>query len=40
MIFLKSNELIDIDKILKLQKEAQELYEFCEKEIKKVEEKK
>ena len=35
---LKDEELIDIDKIVSLQKEAKQLYDFCEKELKKVEE--
>ena len=34
---LISEEILDIDKILKLQQEAEKNYKICEKELKKVE---
>ncbi len=33
---LENEEIIDVDKLIELQKEAKELYEFCESKIKKL----
>ena len=33
---LKSDEIIDVNVILKLQKEAKKMYDFCKKELKKL----
>lgn len=35
---LKSKDIIWVDEIIKLQKESKELYDFCDKELKKIEE--
>lgn len=35
---LEKEEIIDVDKLIELQKEAKELYEFCESKIKKLDE--
>jgi len=33
---LEDEEIIDVDELIELQKEAKELYEFCESKIKKL----
>lgn len=33
---LETEEIIDVDELINLQKEAKELYEFCESKIKKL----
>ncbi len=33
---LEKEEIIDVDKLIDLQKEAKELYDFCESKIKKL----
>jgi hypothetical protein len=35
---LEREEIIDVDKLIELQKEAKELYEFCDSKIKKLDE--
>lgn len=35
---LEDEEIIDVDKLIALQKEAKELYDFCESKIKKLDE--
>ncbi len=38
-LYLKTNEIIDVDEMINLQKEAEELYKFCKDKLKKIEKK-